>query len=464
MPHSRIRWPASIKSSLGLMMVKAVIGEENDRQTIILENDSRWQLIQRIVSAPHFVRSSRLSNFLLYVSKQTLLGRSTGLNEQRIGEIVFARPAGYDPRDDNIVRAHASRLRLRLEAYFQAEGAAEPLQVTIPRGGYVPVFERVKTAVPLSAAAAEPLEFREELAVRAVPAVSAEPIHRKPRNVVIWTLAILMAEATVGLSCYWLFEYFASHRKTPTDKLWSEMFQPDRNTIIVPADVGLVMAEWMTGRPVNLTEYASGRYKSVTDCTSPCDRRLVEEFESRRYTSMADLELAAAVARLPQAATRRTQIRYVRDLQMEDFKQSNLILAGSLEADPWLSIVQKEMNFVLYDNAATGPLRVENLKPGDHEKKEYLYHPNDRQHGDLATIAFLPNLGGTGNLLIVQGFTLAGTEAAAEFVTNGEDFNTLFKAFAGNSLRLPHFEILLETMDVNGMGSRPSVLALRIYP
>ncbi len=178
---------------------------------------------------------------------------------------------------------------------------------------------------------------------------------------------------------------------------------------------------------------------------------------------MADLEFAAALARLPEASSNRTQIRYVRDLQLEDFKQSNLIMAGSLAADPWLSVVEKEMNFVLHDDSSTGTLRVVNMKPRANEKSEYLFRNDDPRHRGLATIAFLPNLSGNGSLLIVQGFTLAGTEAAAELVTSGKDFDNLFPTFSGNRSPLPHFEVLLETMDVNGMGSRPTVLALRTY-
>ena len=76
----------------------------------------------------------------------------------------------------------------------------------------------------------------------------------------------------------------------------------------------------------------------------------------------------------------------------------------------------------------------------------------------------LPNLNGTGNLLVVQGFTLAGTQAAAEFILNGRDFDGLFPSYAGNASRLPHFEILLRTMEVNGMASRPIPLAWHTYP
>jgi hypothetical protein len=170
------------------------------------------------------------------------------------------------------------------------------------------------------------------------------------------------------------------------------------------------------------------------------------------------------LSRLPESLPHRTEIRYVRDLQLEDFKQSNLILIGSRVADPWLSLIEPKTNFVVQDDTSAGPLRVENLAPRPNEQKEYFFNNDDPQKRGLATISFLPNLGRNGNILLVQGFTLAGTDAAAEFVTSGKDFDTLFKAYAGPKAHLPHFEILLRTMDVNGMASRPTVLAWRTYP
>jgi hypothetical protein len=440
------------------------IKEEEGSLTTPLDRDPRWQLIQRIVATPNFARSPRLSSFLLYVCRQSILGRGAGLSEQKIGEIVFKRPVGYDSRDDNIVRSHASRLRHRIEAYFREEGASEILQVSIPRGSYFPLFERLDVEPEVEAAVPEAAS--QELLERSldVPAPLMEPMARGTVSRALgWSFAaigILIA----GLCFYHYLAYWPWGQKTPTQKLWSQLFRKDQNTIIVPADVSLVLTKLITGHSVDLTEYASGRYKAAITCDGPCDRHLAQEVESRRYTSMADLEFAAALARLPEASPDRTQIRYVRDLQLEDFKQSNLIMAGSLGADPWLSVVQKEMNFVLHDDSSTGALRVENMKPRANEKREYLFQDDDARHRGLATIAFLPNLSGNGSLLIVQGFTLAGTEAAAEFVTSGQDFDKLFPAFSGNRSPLPHFEVLLETMDVNGMGSRPTVLALRTYP
>jgi hypothetical protein len=75
---------------------------------------------------------------------------------------------------------------------------------------------------------------------------------------------------------------------------------------------------------------------------------------------MSDLEFAVKVTHLPEAILNRTEIRYVRDLELKDFKESNLILAGSQEADPWLSAISGKMNFVVHDDPTAGALRVEN--------------------------------------------------------------------------------------------------------
>src|ERR1017187_5369260 len=117
-----------------------------DSPVIALESDPRWQLILRIAASPGFVNSPRLSTFLVFVTKQRLSGESGSLNERTIGEMVFERAPNYDPRDDNIVRSHASRLRLRLQDYFDGEGASEKMRVSIPRGSYVPIFEQLELA------------------------------------------------------------------------------------------------------------------------------------------------------------------------------------------------------------------------------------------------------------------------------------------------------------------------------
>jgi hypothetical protein len=226
----------------------------------------------------------------------------------------------------------------------------------------------------------------------------------------------------------------------------------------------LIILKAFTGHPVTIAEYASGKYLSNVDCERPCDPKMLQTLVEQRYTSLADLKFAVDLTHLPEAVPSRTEIRYARDLQLDDLEQSNLILIGSLEADPWLELFQQQMNFVLQDDKSKGPLKVENRRPGPRERAEYIYDGRDPADSGFATVAFLPNLSGAGNVLVVQGFTLAGTQAAAEFVSDNHDFDSLFAPIVRNRQTLPHFELLLKTVEVNGIGSRPAILAYRIYP
>jgi hypothetical protein len=430
--------------------------------TIPLQTDPRWQLVQRIAASPGFVNSPRLSTFLLYVSKQSLSGDVDGLNERSIGETVFERSPDYDTRDDNIVRSHASRLRLRLQEYFEREGAEEELRVSIPRGSYVPQFEPFVSEPPAATVVAPSSDFTFSDNDSGAPSAPAAPRRGTSTFLVVCFVLLAAAVAAVFTSIYLRFP--GAMEQTASHKLWSQMFRRDQETIFVPADSSLVIAKLLIGHPVRLPEYAGGRYRQEIQCDVPCDQRMVQTVESLRYTSMSDLELAAKITRIPEGIPDRTEIRYARDLELKDFKESNLILAGSQEADPWLAVVSPQMNFVLHDDPSIGPLYVENRQPRTGEKSTYSYDGHDPQHRGLATIAFLPNLSGSGNLLIVQGFSLAGTQAAAEFVTNRQEFDAFFPSYSGNISRLPHFEILLSTLEINGMASRPIPLAWHIYP
>ncbi len=436
-----------------------------DSPIVPLESDPKWQLILRIAASPGFVNSPRLSTFLVFVTRQSLSGESGTLNERTIGEMVFERAPNYDPRDDNIVRSHASRLRIRLQEYFDGEGAPEKLRVSIPRGSYVPIFEESEPNVHEALASLAPIRPAVPLEKATEEADPLPAVAPRPRMSIFLTAAVLLAVAVIGSASTLIYlSYHSSLQNTASHKLWAQMFNRNQETIIVPADSSLVITRLMVGHTIRLADYAGGQYRQATVCSKPCDPRMVETVESLRYTSMSDLEFAVKVTHIPEAIPDRTEIRYARDLELKDFKESNLILAGSEEADPWLAVVSGQMNFVVHDDPDAGPLHVENRNPKPGEKSDYPYNPHDGQHRGLATISFLPNLSGSGNILVVQGFSLAGTQAAAEFVTNGRDLDALFPAYAGNLAKLPHFEILLTTVEINGMASRAVPLAWHVYP
>src|SRR3984885_9500095 len=104
------------------------------------EEDLRWQLVQRIIESPHLIGSARLRDFLVHVTVCAIRGTPEEATEQQIGIQVFQRSPGFNSSEDSIVRSQARLLRLKLSAYFNAEGASEPLIIEIPKGHYLPVF------------------------------------------------------------------------------------------------------------------------------------------------------------------------------------------------------------------------------------------------------------------------------------------------------------------------------------
>ena len=121
-------------------MPASVMTPEKGEVRALLAADPRWQLVLRIASSSGFVRSPKLVLFLKFVSRKALTDQADQISEQEVGAKVFDRDPNYDASADSIVRAHAVRLRTKLEDYFLNEGVAEPLRLSIPKGAYVPVF------------------------------------------------------------------------------------------------------------------------------------------------------------------------------------------------------------------------------------------------------------------------------------------------------------------------------------
>src|ERR1700722_5780403 len=120
--------------------------------------DFRRELVSRVVGSAPFAKTERLSSLLIYVCDLALAGRADELSEQNIGEAVFGRSRDYDSANDGIVRTQVSRLRQKLDLYFDGTGADESVRIVIPRGGYVPFFEtRSPEPIAVPAATARPI-------------------------------------------------------------------------------------------------------------------------------------------------------------------------------------------------------------------------------------------------------------------------------------------------------------------
>lgn len=100
--------------------------------------------LDRISSSEEFRASPNLTAFLRFIVERTLDGRDDTIKAYTVATEVLGRPESFDPQIDPIVRVEATRLRRNLERYYARTG--DTLQITIPRGSYVPRFDRVDPA------------------------------------------------------------------------------------------------------------------------------------------------------------------------------------------------------------------------------------------------------------------------------------------------------------------------------
>ena len=103
-------------------------------------------------------------------ARLALSGRAREINEQRIGHAVFGRQPDYDSSIDGIVRTQASRLRHKLERYYQTEGAAETVRVRNPN------VDRIFRSSPSRRCGLKPLSepSRADAAIRELPAAAPQ--------------------------------------------------------------------------------------------------------------------------------------------------------------------------------------------------------------------------------------------------------------------------------------------------
>jgi hypothetical protein len=423
--------------------------------------DPRRALVDRTIASSTFAKSERLSSLLVYVCDLALSGRAKEINEQNIGEAVFGRSQNYDSSIDGIVRTQASRLRQKLELYFSEEGIAEPIRIVIPRGGYVPRFEPRPgpQAIPAPSLVASPAAQ-----VEATSGIQATPARERSwwgNAAVAWSLTGMLAIALMISLLNRNEALKGPMTRLPVHPLWSKIFTPGESTLEVPGDSGMVMWQGLVGRNLDLAEYLSGGYRTTLTEPGTLPRNTVVDLGSRRYTSIVDLEVAKTLSQVAESYRGKLEVRYARDLRPNDLKQGNAIFVGASEANPWVELFEKNMNFWFLNDRQRGVFSVFNRDPHGAEPRRWDSGYGDAQHRVYAVVAYLPNLGGNGNALILEGTSMAGTECAWDFVSDDAQLLPFLKQIKRPDNTIPHFELVLGTNNMNGSAVKNTVLAWR---
>jgi hypothetical protein len=248
----------------------------------------------------------------------------------------------------------------------------------------------------------------------------------------------------------------------PLHPLWASLFDKNHETLIVPSDDGIVMIQNLTGHLVSLSEYINRDYLSLKSPYN-IDEQNMRDLDAQRYTNVTDLNAVMRLSRLPEANQGKTTVRYSRELHMEDLKDANVILLGSSFSNPWAELFEKTLNFQFEYEPHPNASHIVNRHPLAGELPVYENDANGPSHRTYAVIGFVPNLNATGWVLLEEGLTMAGTQAAVDTLFNPAVMRPLLDQFKNADGSPNSFEVLIETMSLGSDSPQASVVATRVH-
>lgn len=453
----------------------------------IFEGDARWKIAERVVRSSALARATQLRDILLFIVRQEILTPAEPIREFDIAHRVLGRRSDFNPLDDNIVRVQMAHLRKKLDLYFSTEGKQEEIVITVALGSYKPVFTpRPKAASPdRSVLELEPArtevrpgaesDLHAPSPTPAAPPPQAEPIPRRHR----WTLAGFIAATVVAVAlaivcvALWVQDrarqrsletmqraYQAWRFEPNVSAFWTGFLDANRDTDIVLSDDSFLLIEEISRKTTPFYGYLNRSYidQIQTGNASPEARFIQGLVASKTLGNTSEFKLAQRLMALDPLGTK-MHLYTARQYLPSMVKQDNVILIGGIVSNPWGELFESQLNFVEETKfEGFGVTIVTNRKPRSGEQSTYVSSDTD----GYCVVAYMPNPGQDGKVLLLQGTSSEATEAAGDFLLSEDRFTALRNLLHGP--QIPYFEVLLKTSQVRGTPLSATIEAYRIYP
>lgn len=176
--------------------------------------EERRQALELVLASKTFARTEQLRSLLQYLCKAEAEGRQKDLSEYVIGREALGRPEDFSPLEDSSVRTRVYELRHKLEKLYLLEAPEAPVRIVLPKGNYLPQYER----------AASPRET-------AVPARA-----RRHSRWIWWVLALGLIAGSAGLYALWSARVAGRQAVDPiVREAWGPLARPDANVLMCVA-------------------------------------------------------------------------------------------------------------------------------------------------------------------------------------------------------------------------------------
>jgi hypothetical protein len=383
-----------------------------------LSVEEKRQALGRVLESRAFGRSEQLRAFLRYICEAEFEGRAHDLNEYALGVSVLGRPASYSPAEDSCVRSRAYELRNKLKSYYQSEAPAEPIQIGIEKGAYIPRFERRTETPPMEAT---PQAVEPSVPVQIAPASERTSHEQRGHFSRLSVAALVVALLLTSVS---LYSFWQARGRAPVSDLRGKAATPEVEALwklfldsSVPLVVSFEIRPFFYAPPTGLVvrHYLVNQVAAL-DGSMPMrqfrERMGVQEMQERLdYADFGAVHASFLIGRL---LNRDIGLKHSSSLGWEDIWNSNIIFIGKPNLNPTIRTSLQGQDFV-ESEFGDG---IRNLHPLPGEPDIY---PNAATHGSgekygLITVLAGPQPGR--HMMILSG---AGAEldwALAEAVTN----------------------------------------------
>ena len=464
------------------MIAKGKTSLSVDEEANLLRKDPRWKLAERAAHSSALFRATQLRDMLLFIVRQTILNPEEPIRESDIAHQVLGRRSDFNPLVDNIVRVQMAHLRKKLDVYFLSEGKVEDTVITIALGNYKPIFSPRSKAVPPEPAglhkAVSP-GVEDEGGKAPIPAAAesspAIPMPQPRRRIGIGAIAATVVILALACACAALWVRDRNQEQsldainrslTPWKyqpalaSLWSGFLDSNRDTDIVLSDDSFLLIEELSKQQTPFYGYLSRSYLNPpSDRTVSSDLRFVQALvASKSLGNTSEFKLAQRILALDPLA-KKVHMYSARQYMPALVKQDNVILIGGRVSNPWSELFENRLNF-LEDTKfeGFGTTIVENRSPAAGEPRTYT----STDAVGYCVVAYMPNPGKEGKVLLLEGTSSEATEAAGDFLLSGEQFSAFLQML--HQTNLPYFEVLLKTSQVRGTPLTATVEAYRVYP
>jgi hypothetical protein len=429
-----------------------------------VDADGLTRYIERLLRADRFRKSPSLRQLLDYLVRKCAEGSADNIKESTIAMDVFGRPTSFDSRLDNSVRVQAHRLRKTLEGYYEAEGAADEFRITIPKGSYIPSFQRHQEQ--LAAGVPAPGASSPEGELTAVP---AGPATRRPRALVWGAFAGVFFAGVLTSALAFRMEIGRRApvgredlRALPLSAVWGGMLRPDFDCVI--SFTNPVFLRFRTPRnqvllpysgPVSVPVGAPVNISPGDPNVDPEIVRLGSNFIfSSSWTGTGELLSVYRLTKLFTEAGRPLKVIRSRALTYDAMREANVIFLGS----PWANELQDKVNPGQTPLVCNNEGQIVNSNPQPGEQAYYVSESDPGTKALEASYALISVLPG-----IAPGLDTYGTSAGIEFLASTAGVAELLRRFDPVRQRaLPEFfQAVIRTDIVRDDPANSSLVLVR---